>query len=374
MIYYIETAFITLSILTIIFFQARRGRSSPARRSIFFLMIYANGLIALAELSVRLLEGQNGEAFSVALFIAVSLLYLLIPVPPMIYGLFVKRWIDESAQFSKRYLAILSIPLLITIIIVLVNIFIPIAFTITPDNNYLRGPGFALIAFMMFGYLLHWIGILFRGRNKLSKREIAILTIFAIPSLTGAFLQWAFDGVMITWVAMSIALLIVFINLQNVDVYSDFLTQLSNRRGLDAELRRQFNRPFGTQQLAGFLVDMDGFKLINDIYGHHEGDEALIEMASLLKRSFRANDFICRYGGDEFIILAMVDNEQEIASLIRRLEIELDHTNRSSSKAYELAFSVGTSVMTQGMYESVADFLLVLDHLMYEQKQKRHRN
>lgn len=371
MIYYIETSLITLSILSIIYYQAHRIRSSPERRAIFFMLIYANAAITLVELMVRVVEGQHFTGSYPLLFLAVSMLYFLIPVPPLIYGLFVKRWVDESSDLTRRYLFVLSLPLIATLVILIVNIFTPFAFTITDQMTYERGPGFALIAFMMFGYLGHWTSTLYVGRKKLSKRELVVLALFAFPSLVGAFLQWAFDGLMVSWVAMAIGLLIVFINLQNVDVYTDYLTKLSNRRGLDAELRRFFNRPTSSLLLAGLLIDMDGFKLINDIYGHHEGDEALIEVAALLKRSCRANDFICRYGGDEFIILAMIEKDEDLQPMIKRIELELDRSNLNTSKAYQLAFSIGTSIMHQGMYESSSDFLLVLDHLMYEQKMKR---
>ena len=81
----------------------------------------------------------------------------------------------------------------------------------------------------------------------------------------------------------------------------DELTQTSNRRGFDALARQALAACDRAEQPASVvLIDMNGFKGINDTYGHEEGDRALIEFASLMRRTFRESDIVARIGGDEF--------------------------------------------------------------------------
>lgn len=84
----------------------------------------------------------------------------------------------------------------------------------------------------------------------------------------------------------------------------DPLTGLYNRRYLQEVLEREIRRSIRSEQHLGILIlDLDHFKKFNDTYGHEAGDSVLRETASLLVRSVRAEDFVCRYGGEEFVVV-----------------------------------------------------------------------
>lgn len=84
----------------------------------------------------------------------------------------------------------------------------------------------------------------------------------------------------------------------------DPLTGLYNRRYLNDSLRREFGPGARTDQsVAVLLVDIDHFKQINDRYGHSAGDQVLKQVATLLQQQARADDVVCRYGGEEFLVL-----------------------------------------------------------------------
>jgi diguanylate cyclase (GGDEF)-like protein len=84
---------------------------------------------------------------------------------------------------------------------------------------------------------------------------------------------------------------------------TDALTGLPNRRGLDAELPRALQRATGERLLALYLIDLDGFKAVNDRLGHAAGDMLLREVAQRLKDAVRGGDMVARLGGDEFVVL-----------------------------------------------------------------------
>lgn len=100
--------------------------------------------------------------------------------------------------------------------------------------------------------------------------------------------------------------------------FHDPLTQVFNRRCLDDMLPREIQRARrGARQLGLVLLDIDHFKRFNDQYGHAAGDAVLVALAGLLRNHLRGSDVVCRYGGEEFLLL-LPDSELEGACL--RLE------------------------------------------------------
>jgi len=87
----------------------------------------------------------------------------------------------------------------------------------------------------------------------------------------------------------------------------DGLTGLRSRRYLETQIERRIAqaRPFCT-----ILLDLNGFKQVNDVHGHLAGDEVLKQFAGVLKRAFRASDVIGRWGGDEFVVILDCDVRQ----------------------------------------------------------------
>jgi diguanylate cyclase (GGDEF)-like protein len=81
----------------------------------------------------------------------------------------------------------------------------------------------------------------------------------------------------------------------------DPLTGLPNRRALDDRLAALINAQ--THPMAIALVDLDGFKVVNDKHSHAEGDDVLRVIASTLRQALRGDDLVARYGGDEFVVL-----------------------------------------------------------------------
>ena len=86
--------------------------------------------------------------------------------------------------------------------------------------------------------------------------------------------------------------------------HTDALTGLPNRRGLQIELQSALHRARPEQQLAVLMMDLDGFKAVNDRLGHDAGDELLCAVAERLRKVLRSRDIVARLGGDEFVVLA----------------------------------------------------------------------
>lgn len=151
----------------------------------------------------------------------------------------------------------------------------------------------------------------------------------------------------------------------------DPLTGCYNRRyGLELLDRQvKLSRRNQFPLLMAFL-DIDNFKVINDTFGHKEGDQVLKEVVGLFNSTLREVDIICRMGGDEFL-LAFPDNLLEEAALIKnRLEEKLSQLNSKRKKGYQIKFSMGFSEYLPNEPKSLDELVSIADQRMYGEKRK----
>ncbi|MCH1908685.1 GGDEF domain-containing protein [Stenotrophomonas sp. Y6] len=107
----------------------------------------------------------------------------------------------------------------------------------------------------------------------------------------------------------------------------DPLTQLLNRRGLDAALNTHFRRGAGTAHLL--LIDIDHFKRINDTHGHHIGDAVLCGVADALRGAVRKGDLICRLGGEEFAAICLESDGASALQVAERVRSAIEQKSMS---------------------------------------------
>lgn len=115
---------------------------------------------------------------------------------------------------------------------------------------------------------------------------------------------------MLMWLALG-----GFIKKLCMDVYSDELTGLWNRKYLQMKLRNEIKSLKGKGILSVAIVDADNFKCVNDTFGHMKGDAVLAELANVLKATVRKNDTVVRWGGEEFVII-LPDTDKEGAEVV----------------------------------------------------------
>jgi two-component system, cell cycle response regulator len=102
---------------------------------------------------------------------------------------------------------------------------------------------------------------------------------------------------------------------------SDVLTKLPNRRALDERLDKAISHSiYSGNPFCAVMMDLDGFKLINDSYGHEIGDEVLKQVAKLMEKSLRSTDFLARYGGDEWTLILSETNLTQAQVVIQKIQ------------------------------------------------------
>lgn len=151
----------------------------------------------------------------------------------------------------------------------------------------------------------------------------------------------------------------------------DPLTGLGNRRAFDAHLGKAMEEIADGEALHLLLIDLDGFKLINDTEGHTVGDRILIEVAQRLKGVLRRGDVIARWGGDEFGILASTaESGSDIAGLRGRIVDAFARPFSVEGADYSIGATIGEARYPAEVDTPLALFKLA-DERMYEAKRAK---
>ncbi|MBA4396014.1 MAG: hypothetical protein C0394_01290 [Syntrophus sp. (in: bacteria)] len=153
---------------------------------------------------------------------------------------------------------------------------------------------------------------------------------------------------------------------------TDQLTDLFNRRGFLALAEQQLKLADRTKNaMLLFYIDLDGMKWINDSLGHIEGDNALIEVAAVLRETFRSSDIVARMGGDEFAVLVVDMTEGNMDIHMARLQDRIDVHNGRENRKYKLSVSVGCSCYDPQNPSSIDELMVRADERMYAEKRKK---
>jgi diguanylate cyclase (GGDEF)-like protein len=153
---------------------------------------------------------------------------------------------------------------------------------------------------------------------------------------------------------------------------TDDLTGLYNRRGFFELGEHQIKiAERAERELLLFYFDLDGFKSINDQWGHAEGDAALQRMSAILKDSFRSSDILARLGGDEFAILALEASKQHGQLLSNRVAEKLKSANEVEQKPYRLSMSIGQTCFYPRQAHRLEMLLEAADKELYANKKSR---
>ncbi|WP_233235737.1 bifunctional diguanylate cyclase/phosphodiesterase [Bordetella sp. LUAb4] len=151
-------------------------------------------------------------------------------------------------------------------------------------------------------------------------------------------------------------------------VLHDNLTKLPNRLLLGDRLKQAVEHAEAAKnQVAVMFLDLDGFKGVNDSFGHQTGDQLLVQVAARIRQSVRAQDTVARVGGDEFVLVATVDAPQDAAAIADELVRLIDEP--LSINGHELLVTASIGIAIHPSDASTPDDLLkAADTAMYHAK------
>ena len=368
-----------LCIILVAIISASIGRGSPGQGPdqapdfrLFRLLLLSTALMLILDMTSWILDGKAGAAARVALYAVNSLYYAIHSAPTVLYILYADYEVYRDESRTARLGKPLAVFIITMVAVALSTPWTGLLFQISEKNYYLRGPAFPAYAVILFGLTLFSTAPLLIMRKKTSTRTFWTLLAYPLLCITAALIQDLFYGLVLIWPATTVFLITAALNMYRLRGDTDHLTGMANRRSLDEELARLI----GSARVKGFsgiLVDLDEFKSINDRFGHELGDQALEDAAEILKSAIRRDDFVARFGGDEFVLLLPGSNATALAEIVARIHALSEAHNTSSGRPYRLDFSVGAAVYDASLDPSARSFLARIDKAMYVDKMSRKR-
>ncbi len=154
---------------------------------------------------------------------------------------------------------------------------------------------------------------------------------------------------------------------------SDELTRIYNRRGFQTTVQHQIVDPFNKGRKAIVVyADMNNLKVINDQFGHEEGDYSLRLIAEILKKAFAENGIVGRYGGDEFVAFSFVTENNAIKDIRKKIAQITKEMNEGNGKTYYVCMSVGACEFECEEDVDIQELMVKADVDLYiEKKHKR---
>ena len=355
-------------LLVMFLFSFRQyDRFSPQQKLFHLMLIVTFTLLCFDTLSR--FDGRPGTFYAYLNSTGNFSVFLLAPIPSAVWLLYTNYEIYRDEDRVKTLTKPLLVWFALNGVLTALSLRFHWFYYIDEMNVYHRGPLFLLPAIMTLLVIIIAFCMVWINQKKIEQKHFFSLVFFPAPPLAAIIVQILVYGTSLILNGLTISILIVFITIQNHRMDTDFLTGVANRKKLEEYLLARISGSTEGRTFSAILIDLDHFKSINDRYGHETGDHALKTAVALLKNCLGRNDFIARYGGDEFFIILDFSNEEALEKTVENILKHMELYNEASSKPYSLSFSMGYAIYDFKTHLTSEAFLKKIDLLMYDDKE-----
>ena len=327
----------------------------------------------ILNITLSILEGFtllfNEVDTSLARFIHYSLnfvVFLLTPIIGSLWAIYLDHKIFKSREHIKKNFYYLH-PFLIGVVLLIMNLFVPVLFSISSDNIYSREPFIMVNVSALYILLIYITYIALKNRNQVDKKIFyGALLFLAFPAL-GGILQMAFYGVSTMFSMFALGIFATYIALETMGTSRDSLTGLYTRVKSNEYINQLINKQ---SSFGVIMIDLDDFKYLNDNYGHNEGDKILVGFGEILGRVFENDAIVSRFGGDEFLIIKKNFKLEEFDSYKKDIYNELEKETDRNKLYKNFKFSIGCSIYEDGYIKTGEELIIEADNRMYSDKSK----
>lgn len=303
---------------------------------------------------------------------------MIIPFKVYLWFWFAETKFRSKIAESRIARIITFIPYAILVCFYIASAFNGVVFSIGPEGELVPGPAVALTGLVdnIYGIaiILHAIVLFAKEKVPYRRRDYVTQIVFIVLCTAGGIIDAVVSGTPIMPLAIALAFVFLFSNLQESQIYNDALTGLNNRRRADEYMAESIEEASPENPLYLFVLDVDNFKEINDTRGHLEGDRALKAVARGIAKTTNAHSgFTARWGGDEFIIAVNGSDPNLPKQIESEIAATISEAAEEEGLAYSLAASIGCAKCTSPN-DKIADLITVADEALYERKRQAKRH
>ena len=334
-------------------------------RKLFYRMIIINMILLVVEVFAWAFDGITTTEAVITNYVFNILLILFEPIMASMWLSYVDYKINGSIERLKKRMFYLHASVFSGILLI-INIFTPVAFTIDDNNVYHRGSLLWLSLVFVFGLVLYTIVLAIQNRKTISDRMIFFIAAFALLPVLVSFIQLFVYGLILTWAVVALGVVFAYYLLEIAGNSVDYLTGLSSRRKIEEIITGCIENK---EVFTVIMIDLENFKTINDKYGHKKGDETLIHFSKVLLKIFGKSNFVSRIGGDEFLIV-LRDSRTQGNEYFRELLLNEVTAYGTFDLLKQIGYSIGIKEFATDSNLTIDTILDDVDKLMYEDKSK----
>ena len=334
------------------------------QRKLLLIMLSSVFISAICDFIGSSLGGRTEIHASNELYYVWSIYYIARNCCYYYGAVFINYFAHENIIRTKRFTIIVTIFLALYTLSIIPNSQFGYYFTISKDNTYIREKLYILqtiISYFPIIMILVDISIAY----KYVKRNHIIMTIvFVVITSVGAAVDILLGKTRLIWPCITASILYIYFFMLRYDLKVDSLTGMGNRNDfykftnkfyIESRNPKQKNK----NEYAFIKININKLGEINDIHGHLEGDNAVRDIATIIKTYFRHTDFAVRYGGDEFILITTAKND--VQRIIKRINNAVDNQNEKNIRPYKLCISYSYDIYKVNSGIQIQDFLAQLD-------------
>ncbi len=241
-------------------------------------------------------------------------------------------------------------------------------------------------AWLKFGHSLRQVDSIIQAADCAATEQVAPIIASSTSAPTRQVVRWQVAGIDAIETEVSVrpfnsngrSLVIAMIRhaqpvvdlpgLADKAHHRDPLTGVPGRAAVEARIAQLAQAKPASPDFALLFLDLDGFKCINDRWGHMAGDRVLVSVAKCLAGAVRGGDLIARYGGDEFVVLALgVRTSDELQPVVHRLRKAAETPIQYGDAQLRVSASIGAALSNEG-WETLDDLIREADRRMYAEK------
>ena len=344
--------------------RSRRSLFSSTQQLLFSMLGYTSAAYIFFDMIWTLSDGVSTPVGITANWISNAVSFSLFAIACLIW-FFYSETVQGSRLLTARYrVAIVTLPTVLVVVLAFTSYWTHAMFYIDAQGIYRRGALYMIQPIVSYCYIIYTSLHAF-----IQARKVESLQTKAIyRTLVGGTFQVLFS-VPGLCVGITLSILLLYIIYQEQLISTDPLTGLNNRNRFETYMLSLFSNVEQAEDVYLLMMDADGFKQINDRYGHVEGDHALQVISAALKEVCSASGgFIARYGGDEFVVLQKATAEQNIIDLCSAINDELAR----AEVPYLLRMSIGYARVGDGV-DTWQDLLRAADAELYRVKAEKKK-
>ena len=366
-------AFSILYMLILILNLGHKNKKDTLDFQYFWIMVMVCIFLGL-DLVYFTLYGHSDALGRILLKIVKSVYFIVNCAIILLWANYIDYTIFGNINKYRGHRYVYTAVFLLNTFAVVINFFTGFLFEISSEGTFLV-KALPMWIFTLLNYMTVILVTMIIIQNKKTIKSSIFypLVLFPFPPLCAEILQIFYRPISLVCTYSLSALIVFQISQENV-IFTDEMTGLANRRMLNESLSKWFSDPKGTY-IHGVMIDLDGLKRINDTYGHLAGDHAIIHMAEIIKEIDRKEMIAARYGGDEFVLAWLSDDDQSVSAVLQTLETTKNDLNPSWPESERIDFSVGAFSCHDSDPWTADDFLKEIDNNMYHAKKakKKHR-